>query len=71
MYGAYVHGIFDEPGIGEALAGALAARKGLDWEPEARVDYKAYREQQYDRLAQALRESLDMERIWRIMGLGF
>ena len=71
VYGAYVHGIFDGPGIGEALAGALAARKGLDWEPEARVDYKAYREQQYDRLAQALRESLDMERIWRIMGLGF
>ena len=71
VYGAYVHGIFDGPGIGEALAGALAARKGLDWEPEARMDYKAYREQQYDRLAQALRESLDMERIWRIMGLGF
>ena len=71
VYGAYVHGIFDEPGIGEALAGTLAARKGLDWEPEARMDYKAYREQQYDRLAQALRESLDMERIWRIMGLGF
>ena len=71
VYGAYVHGIFDGPGIGEALAGVLAARKGLDWEPEARMDYKAYREQQYDRLAQALRESLDMERIWRIMGLGF
>ncbi len=71
VYGAYVHGIFDEPGIGEALAGTLAARKGLDWEPEARMDYKAYREQQYDRLAQALRESLDMERLWGIMGLGF
>lgn len=71
VYGAYVHGIFDGPGIGEALAGALAARKGLDWEPEARMDYKAYREQQYDRLAQALRESLDMERLWGIMGLGF
>ena len=71
VYGAYVHGIFDGPGIGEALAGALAARKGLDWEPEARMDYKAYREQQYDRLAQALRESLDMERLWGIMGLRF
>ena len=33
------------------------------------MDYKAYREQQYDRLAQALRESLDMERLWGIMGL--
>ncbi len=69
VYGAYVHGIFDEPGIGEALARALAARKGLDWEPEACMDYKAYREQQYDRLAQALRENLDMERVWGIMGL--
>ncbi len=33
------------------------------------MDYRAYKEEQYDKLAEILRESLDMEKIYEIMGL--
>ena len=53
----------------EGLWKALAARKGLTAEA-APFDPAAYREEQYDRLAAALRESLDMEAVYRIMEEG-
>lgn len=33
-------------------------------------DWKAYKEEQYDRLADTIRESLDMERIYQIIEKG-
>ncbi len=36
-----------------------------------RPDYKAYREKQYDKLADVLRETLDMEKIYDMMGLEY
>ena len=69
IYGAYVHGIFDEPQIAQKLIRALAAKKGLDFKELETVDYKAYRQRQYDKLADELRRSLDIPEIYRIMGL--
>ena len=69
LYGSYVHGIFDAPGICETIAAALAARKGITLEMAGQLDYRAYKEEQYDKLAEILRESLDMEKIYEIMGL--
>ena len=48
---------------------ALAAAKGLCLEQAADMDYRAYREQQYDKLAESLREHLDMDAVYRIMGI--
>ena len=47
----------------------MAARKGITLEMAGQMDYKAYKEEQYDKLAEILRESLDMEKIYEIMGL--
>ena len=69
LYGSYVHGVFDAPGICETIATALAARKGITLEMAGQMEYKAYKEEQYDKLAEILRESLDMEKIYEIMGL--
>ena len=45
---------------------ALLEAKGL--EPgAASVDWQAYAQQQYDKLAAGLRASLDMKRIYRIL----
>ncbi len=67
--GCYIHGLFDSGSVRERLAQALYRRKGLD--PAAvqtrQRDYGAYKEEQYDILAQALRRSLDMETIYRMM----
>lgn len=67
--GCYIHGLFDGGPIRERLAQALYRRKGLDpAEVSGRQqDYGAYKEEQYDKLAQALRQSLDMEQIYQII----
>lgn len=69
IYGTYIHGIFDSPQIARTVAEALAAAKGLCLEQAADMDYRAYREQQYDKLAESLREHLDMDAVYRIMGI--
>ena len=67
VYGSYVHGIFDEDGIASCLAGILAKRKGVDWQPDREVDYRAFKEGQYDMLAQGIRENMDMEYVYSIL----
>lgn len=69
VYGTYVHGIFDVPGIADSLVQSLLKKKGYDIQPEETFNYAAYKEQQYKKLAEELRASLDMNRIYEILGL--
>ena len=48
----------------------LGEKKGIDTEHMTGVDFKAFKETQYDLLAAGLREHLDMERIYRILEEG-
>ena len=70
VYGSYIHGIFDENGIAEAIVRALCERRGIDFDMKAVFDAHAYRESQYDLLAKTTREALDMELIYRILEAG-
>ena len=65
--GTYVHGIFDNAKMQQALVAMLMRRKGLDPGYVQYVDNQIHKENQYDHLAEGLRQSLDMERIYRIM----
>ena len=67
--GTYVHGIFDSEEIVTAVVQALAKKKGVADQLGSAVDFAAFKEQQYDLLAEGLRKHLDMERIYRIMGI--
>lgn len=67
VYGSYVHGIFDDGDIAVCIVQALADKKRVSWKPEAGGDYHAFKEQQYDKLAQGLREHLDMEYVYSIL----
>lgn len=67
VYGTYIHGVFDAPGTADAVLQALCRRKGADFARLGAFDAAAYRERQYDLLADAVRESLDMELIYRIL----
>lgn len=69
VYGSYVHGVFDDPGIARCLTEALLAKKGLSADLEGTADYAAFKERQFEALAKGLRAGLDMERIYGIMGL--
>ena len=66
VWGCYVHGLFDKAEAAQALVNALLKAKGLD-RAAASVDWQAYAQQQYDKLADGLRESLDMAHIYRIL----
>ena len=64
--GCYVHGIFDSASVSGALVRALYAAKGLHYQGEA-ADRRQHREQQLDMLADTVRKSLDMQKIYQIM----
>ena len=68
--GSYVHGIFDSVQMQKALIELLCQRKGLSGETVSWIDEKVYKEQQYDKLAEGLRESMDMARIYQILEEG-
>lgn len=56
MYGSYVHGVFDDPGIARSLTEALLAKKGLcaDLDGTVDFDYGAFKEMQFAALAKGL-----------------
>lgn len=66
VYGTYVHGIFDKGGIAEAVVQALAKKKGIFIENGAFEDYQSFKEKQYNKLADTLRECLRMEEIYEM-----
>ena len=70
VYGSYVHGIFDESGIAQAIIKALAERKGVTFDENASFDIHDYKESQYDLLARLTRESVDMDLIYKILEEG-
>ena len=68
VYGSYVHGFFDGEGVVGALTAALARRRGITLRTTNGQSLEAYRERQFDLLAASLREHLDLEYIYRVMG---
>lgn len=66
VWGCYVHGIFDKGEAAAALVNCLLAAKGLEPDAEG-IDWAAYAETQFDKLADGVRAALDMERLYRIL----
>ena len=67
VYGSYIHGLFDEAGIAKTIVEALYKKRGLHFDENAVFDPHAYREEQYDKLARAVREALDMRLIYSFL----
>lgn len=68
VYGTYIHGLFDEKGIAAAVTEQLAKKKGIILENTG-FDYAAFRQKQYDLLAEELRRHLNMGQIYEMMGI--
>ncbi len=68
--GTYVHGIFDAGDLAWRLAESAAEKKGLRLTEGAVLSQEAFRERQYDLLAAAVRQNLDMEAVYRILEEG-
>ena len=67
VYGSYIHGIFDAPGVADTVLKALCQYRGIDARALESFDPAEYKERQYDALAQAVREGLDMDLVYRIL----
>lgn len=67
VYGTYIHGIFDKGEIAATVVNMLAEKKGIRMENGEFEDYQSFKEKQYDKLADMLREYLNMEEIYGML----
>ncbi|MCR5357507.1 MAG: cobyric acid synthase [Lachnospiraceae bacterium] len=69
VYGTYVHGLFDSADAAALTVKSIANANGKDVNVSAVKDMESFREEQFDALAKVLRESLDMDAIYEMMGI--
>lgn len=70
VFGTYIHGIFDSSDFRRRVLNNLRARKGLrPLAPATSVPAFEQRNKDLDKLAAVVRGSLDMEKIYALMGL--
>ena len=69
VYGSYLHGIFDKDQVVKEIVMALGKKKGLDLSKVSTFDMNAFKETQYDILAAELRKHLNMDQIYKILGI--
>ena len=67
VYGSYIHGIFDAPGIADTVVRVLCKKRGVDPSEIGTFDRMAYKDQQFDLLAKHMRENMDMDLVYRII----
>ncbi|MEW6441135.1 MAG: cobyric acid synthase [bacterium] len=69
ILGTYVHGLFDSDAFRLHFLNGLRSRKGLEARPFS-FDYRAFKQEQLDRLEAVVRGHLDMEAVLRILERG-
>ena len=67
VYGSYVHGVFDAPGICDTILKALCRRKGIDFSALGTFDMTEYKERQYDLLADTVRSNMDLDLVYKVL----
>lgn len=67
VYGSYIHGLFDQAKMAEAILQTLAKKKGVSLGDGTFLDYQAFKQIQYDKLADTLRVYLNMEEIYGML----
>lgn len=78
VLGTYLHGIFESTEFTQRMLEQLCLDRHMDYETllaetsageKGLSSYQAYKETQYDLLADAVRKHLDMEKIYEIIGI--
>ena len=67
VFGTYLHGIFDDIDFTRTVLNNIRKMKNLEPIESNVKSFKEFKNQQYDKLADYLREHLDMEKIYEIM----
>ena len=69
VYCTYIHGFFDSQQVLKGLAQTLAQAKGVSLNLDEVTDFSAFKEKEYDRLAETLRRHMDMDLVYGMMGM--
>ena len=67
VFGTYLHGLFDSGDLTDKLVRWLCQRKGISPQLATPKSHHDYQEEQFDLLADGVRQALDMEAIYRIL----
>ena len=67
VLGSYLHGLFDDGQLFAAIAAHIRKQKGLSGETQAPVSFEQFREREFDRIADIVRASVDMDAVYRIV----
>ena len=67
-FGTYLHGIFDNEEFTRNLLNTVAEKKGVELKEDF-VSTEDYKKREYDKLADLVRNSLDMEKLYKILDL--
>ena len=70
VFGTYVHGIFDSDEMLSGLTKILLRQKGIEDTADAPFDVAAHKQREYDKLADLIRSSLDMQAVYDIVEKG-
>ena len=69
VWGSYLHGLFDNDGLRHRLISRLMSVDEVELTRGRLGSFRRWKEEQYDKLASHLRNHLDMNRIYQIMGI--
>ena len=67
VLGSYLHGLFDDGQLFGAIAAHIRESKGLSGEVRDAISFEEFREREFDRIADIVRASVDMDAIYRIV----
>jgi adenosylcobyric acid synthase len=67
VLGSYLHGLFDDGRFFAALIRQVRKSRGIDEENETPLTMDEFREREFDRIADIVRASVDMERVYKIV----
>ena len=69
VFGTYVHGIFDKAEVTETLVNALREKKGLPIVDLNLSDYVDTKDEEYNIAARCVKEAIDVNKLFEIMGI--
>ena len=67
VMGTYLHGIFDTGAFWHALVAHVREEKGIQDEGSEMMTMEEFRQREFDRLADGVRQNLDMDAVYKIL----
>ena len=67
VIGSYLHGIFDTGAFWRAMVNRVRSQKGMDANEGEVLTMEEFRNREFDRLADIVRQNLDMHAVYQII----